>query len=84
MDFESLAAAMDEICALYEKELKALNPSQSNITYDIADLYTYIDQLSDVSCLVYSDPIKAYLPKDKDWIKKQLYSHLRAQTAESS
>ena len=53
MEFETLAAAMDEICALFERELKALNPSQSNMTYDIADLYAYIDQLCDISCLVY-------------------------------
>ena len=53
MEFETLAAAMDEICAIFERELKALNPSQSNMTYDIADLYAYIDQLCDISCLVY-------------------------------
>ena len=43
---------MDGVCGLYEKELKALNPNQQNITYDIADLYAYVDQLADISCLV--------------------------------
>ena len=52
LDFNSLAAALDGVCLLYEKELKALNPSMKNITYDIADLFAYIDQLSDISCLV--------------------------------
>ena len=42
-DHESLAAALDNICALYEKELKLLNPKIANITYDIADLYSYLD-----------------------------------------
>ena len=40
------------MCGLYEKELKTLNPQVRNITYDIADLYTYLDQLNDLSCLV--------------------------------
>ena len=52
LDFESQPAAMDGICGLYEKELKALNPAHKNITYDVADLYTYLDQLTDISCLV--------------------------------
>ena len=52
LDYESLPAAMDGVCALYEKELKALNPTVDNITYDIADLYTYLDQLADISLLV--------------------------------
>jgi len=42
------------VCGLYEKELKTLNPQVRNITYDIADLYTYLDQLQDLSCLVYA------------------------------
>ena len=53
-DFDSTAAAWDGVCALYEKELKALNPNQKNMTYDVADLYTYIDQLTDISALVYA------------------------------
>ena len=53
-DFESTSAAMDGVCTLYEKELQTLNPNKPNITYDIADLYTYLDQLQDLSCLVYA------------------------------
>ena len=51
-DHESLSAALDRICALYEKELKTLNPNMANITYDIADLYTYLDALHNVSLLL--------------------------------
>ena len=53
LDYESLALAMDGVCALYEKELKVLNPKVVNITYDISDLYSYLDQLADISLLVY-------------------------------
>lgn len=40
------------VCAIYEKELKSLNPQVRNITYDVSDLYTYLEQLADISCLV--------------------------------
>ena len=52
LDYDSLTAAMDGVCALFEKELKALNPTQANITFDVADVYAYLDQLTDISCLV--------------------------------
>ena len=64
-------------------QLKTLNPNVANITYDIADLYMYIDQLADISCLVFHDPINAYLPRDRDWLKKRIYSHLRESAGES-
>lgn len=41
------------ICGLYERKLKELNPAIRNITYDIADLYNFIDGLADMSALVY-------------------------------
>ncbi|XP_042989163.1 uncharacterized protein LOC122316587 isoform X2 [Carya illinoinensis] len=40
------------ICGLYERKLKELNPAIRNITYDIADLYNFIDGLADMSALV--------------------------------
>uniref|UniRef100_A0A6N2K3G4 Enhancer of rudimentary homolog n=1 Tax=Salix viminalis TaxID=40686 RepID=A0A6N2K3G4_SALVM len=47
---------MDGICALYERKLKDLNPANRNITYDIGDLYNFIDGLADMSALVYFSP----------------------------
>nr|KJB65918.1 hypothetical protein B456_010G119400 [Gossypium raimondii] len=53
MDYSSVTQAMDGICGLYERKLKELNPATRNITYDIADLYNFIDGLADMSALVY-------------------------------
>ena len=63
LDYESLALAMDGVCALYEKELKVLNPKVVNITYDISDLYSYLDQLADISLLVYVRTHLAVIPQ---------------------
>lgn len=79
LDYETLPAALDAVCGLYEKELKTLNPKVRNITYDIADLYAYLDQLQDLSCLVFNQQMNAYLPRGKDWIKQQVFHHLRRQ-----
>ncbi|RLN97508.1 hypothetical protein BBJ28_00015137 [Nothophytophthora sp. Chile5] len=53
LDFESVNGGMDGVVKMYEAKLKQLNPSMKNITYDIQDLYTYIDSLTDLSALVY-------------------------------
>ncbi|CAB96836.1 enhancer of rudimentary [Arabidopsis thaliana] len=52
MDYDSIGQAMDGICGLYERKLKEINPSLRNISYDIADLYNFIDGLADLSALV--------------------------------
>ncbi|KAL6578551.1 hypothetical protein OROMI_008767 [Orobanche minor] len=54
MDYDSISQAMDGICGLYERKLKALNPATRNITYDITDLYNFIDGLPDMSALLRS------------------------------
>ncbi|XP_043703565.1 enhancer of rudimentary homolog isoform X1 [Telopea speciosissima] len=77
MDYESISQAMDGICALYERKLKELNPAIRNITYDIADLYNFIDGLADLSALVYDHSIQAYLPYDRQWIKQRTFHHLK-------
>ncbi len=37
---------------MYEEHLKRLNPNSPSITYDISHLFDFIDQLTDLSCLV--------------------------------
>ncbi|KAK7260950.1 hypothetical protein RIF29_27252 [Crotalaria pallida] len=77
MDYESITQAMDGICALYERKLKELNPAIRNLSYDISDLYNFIDGLADMSALVYDSSIHAYLPHDRQWIKQKTFQHLK-------
>ena len=49
----TIISGISGICGLYERKLKDLNPAILNITYDIADLYNFIDGLADMSALVY-------------------------------
>ncbi|KAK9207795.1 hypothetical protein WN944_000142 [Citrus x changshan-huyou] len=77
MDYGSISQAMDGICGLYERKLKELNPAIRDITYDVADLYNFIDGLADMSALVYDHSIQAYLPYDRQWIKQRTFQHLK-------
>ncbi|KAL9256641.1 Enhancer of rudimentary-like protein [Drosera capensis] len=77
MDFGSITQAMDGICGMYEKKLKEINPAIRNISYDIGDLYNFIDGLADMSALVYDHSIQAYLPYDRQWIKQKTLQHLK-------
>ncbi|CAI0438562.1 unnamed protein product [Linum tenue] len=77
MDFGSISQAMEGICGLYERKLKEINPALRNLSYDIADLYNFIDGLADLSALVYDHTIQAYLPYDRQWIKQKTFQHLK-------
>ncbi|VFQ68755.1 unnamed protein product [Cuscuta campestris] len=77
MDYDSINQAMDGICALYERKLKELNPTIRNISYDISDLYNFVDGLADMSALVFEHSIQAYLPYDRQWIKRKTLDHLK-------
>eukprot|EP01031_Cornospumella_fuschlensis_P033778 gene33778-40873_t len=79
MDFPSVGGALDAVVKMYEHKLKELNPNVQNITYDINDLYTFIDGLYDICALVLDPPSSKYEPKDKNWLKSKIFQHLRAQ-----
>ena len=79
LDFPSVGDAMDGLVKMYELKLKELNPSKSNITYDIQHLYDFLDTLTDLVALVFDKNSGKYEPKDKEWIKEKIMAHLRRQ-----
>merc|ERR1712002_1192425 len=78
-DFESLNEALEGVCKIYEEHLKRENPHHASITYDISQLFDYIDGLTDLSVLVYNSSHTAYQPYNKDWLKEKIYVMLRKQ-----
>ena len=67
-DYESVNECMEGVCKMYEEHLKKQNPNIPSITYDISQLFDFIDQLADLSCLVYQRSSNTYAPYNKDWI----------------
>ncbi|XP_072153442.1 enhancer of rudimentary homolog isoform X2 [Bemisia tabaci] len=53
-DYESINECMEGVCKIYEEHLKRQNPNTPAITYDISQLFHFMDQLADLSCLVVS------------------------------
>ncbi len=79
MDFQSIAGALDGLCRLFEKKLKELNPTVPKITYDIQDLYNFIDTHAEVAVLALESASGTYVPYNKEWVKKKVYQHLKRQ-----
>ncbi|CAD5114431.1 DgyrCDS3563 [Dimorphilus gyrociliatus] len=78
-DYESVNECLEGVCKIYEEYLKRLNPDSPSITYDISQLFQFVDNLADLSCLVYQKSSSTYVPHNKDWIKEKIYVLLRRQ-----
>ncbi|EDS39107.1 enhancer of rudimentary protein [Culex quinquefasciatus] len=76
-DYESVNECMEGVCKIYEEHLKRRNPNTPTITYDISQLFDFVDQLADLSCLVYQKSTNTYAPYNKEWIKEKIYVLLR-------
>ena len=48
-DYDSVNECMEGVCKIYEEHLKTTNPNLPSITYDISQLFEFIDQ---VKCTV--------------------------------
>ncbi|XP_026526908.1 enhancer of rudimentary homolog [Notechis scutatus] len=82
-DYESVNECMEGVCKMYEEHLKRMNPNSPSITYDISQLFDFIDDLADLSCLVYRCDTQTYQPYNKDWIKEKIYVLLRRQAQQA-
>uniref|UniRef100_A0A8C6DR90 Enhancer of rudimentary homolog n=1 Tax=Moschus moschiferus TaxID=68415 RepID=A0A8C6DR90_MOSMO len=82
-DYESVNERTEGVCKMYEEHLKRMNPNSPSVTCDISWLSDLIDDLADLSCLVYRADTQTYQPYNKDWIKEKidLLLHRQAQQA---
>jgi Enhancer of rudimentary len=76
-DYESVNDCLEGVCRIYEEHLKRRNPNTPTITYDISQLFDFVDQLKDLSVLVYQKSTNTYAPYNKEWIKEKIYVLLR-------
>lgn len=75
LDFPSTVAAMDAIVKMFEHMLNEKNNKKGGqITYDIADLFQYIDSFNDFVALVHEGNSGKYAPKDREWIKSKVFT----------
>ncbi|VUZ42023.1 unnamed protein product [Hymenolepis diminuta] len=81
-DYETVNQFLEGVCKIYEEQLKQQNPTAPTITYDISQLFEFIDQLADLSCLVFNPHSGTYVPHTKEWIKENIYALLRKQAGQ--
>ena len=62
---------------MYEMKLKELNPQIAHITYDISDLFKFLDSMTDLCAMVFDHATQKYDPKDRNWVKEQVVNYLR-------
>eukprot|EP00698_Gefionella_okellyi_P019823 TRINITY_DN6140_c0_g1_i1.p2 TRINITY_DN6140_c0_g1~~TRINITY_DN6140_c0_g1_i1.p2 ORF type:complete len:116 (-),score=15.82 TRINITY_DN6140_c0_g1_i1:204-551(-) len=76
-DYDNVGLAMEGLKQMYEYQLKVHNPHERNIQYNVSDLYNFLDGFADISCLVFNNQAQAYTPYPREWVKTQVFQHLR-------
>ncbi|KYN99746.1 enhancer of rudimentary-like protein [Plasmodium gaboni] len=79
VEYKSLKLALNGICQLYEQAIKENDPSVQRITYNMNDLFLYIDNIPKITILLFHTPTFTYKPHDKIWIKQKLVDHIKDQ-----
>lgn len=51
-DYESVNECMEGVCKIYEEHLKRLNPNTPTITYDISQLFDFVDQVRAIFAVI--------------------------------
>ena len=65
-DYESVNECMEGVCKIYEEHLKANNPNLPSITYDISQLFDFIDQVSELNVTV--RPLNSCIPAGRSLV----------------
>ena len=79
LDFNTIDDCCRGLCLIFEQHLRReqhLQDSES-VEYQLGELIEFIDKIGDLTCMVYNDTQKVYLPHSMDWLKSQLYSSLK-------
>ncbi|KAI3389413.1 hypothetical protein SNEBB_002808 [Seison nebaliae] len=78
LDFNSQRECFEGLCKMFEETLKIQLPDSRSITYNIAELFDFLDHFYDVGCLTLSKGT-TYQPKNRSWLKEKIYLMLRQQ-----
>ncbi|EDW75796.1 uncharacterized protein Dwil_GK15131 [Drosophila willistoni] len=75
--YESVNMCLEGVCKLYGEHLKIENPHSSTVSYELRELFDYIDSLEDICCMVYQKASGTYAPYGRDWIKEKIMVLMR-------
>ncbi|KAK8801492.1 hypothetical protein WA171_004633 [Blastocystis sp. BT1] len=75
-DFPTVSQCMAFIIDLFEKELIRINPGIQKLSYQVSDIYNYIDSLNEFNMLILDQTAGVYVPYGRAMIKEKLLQHL--------
>jgi len=78
-EYKSLSQALDGVIEMFEKELEKSSHGKSEISYDVQQLFAYVDKLKDLRVMMLDSRAQMYTSKSKPWIKKQILAQLQGQ-----
>ncbi|XP_054164225.1 enhancer of rudimentary homolog [Oppia nitens] len=76
-DYDCLNDALEGVCHMYEQHMKKQFPTETELFYDLSQLFEFVDHLTDLNFLVFQKTSHSYVPYTKEWIKEKLYIMLR-------
>ncbi|KAJ3425642.1 enhancer of rudimentary erh [Anaeramoeba flamelloides] len=74
-DYPTVTAAMNGICSIFEQKLRE-HTKNRNVEYDTEDINYFLENITDISCLVLDFKTNQYSPRSRNWIKERLKKHL--------
>jgi hypothetical protein len=82
LDFDTISDALDGLVQIFEQSLRRTAVAQGKIldehlSYELPELLAFLDNLAELTCMVFNDVQKIYLPHGRDWIKSRLYISLK-------
>lgn len=79
LTFDSVPKLMNGLCNRFEQRLSDLNPQRAQLTYDLRDLYNWLDTMIEINVFTPDGDCGGYHLCDLAWIKSQLGKHLISQ-----
>jgi hypothetical protein len=67
------------VCDIFEQRRKALNAQSEEqvVEYTLDHMYEFLDKVHDIGLLVLNQQLKAYEPKDRNWLKMMVNKALQ-------
>ncbi|XP_037928017.1 enhancer of rudimentary homolog [Teleopsis dalmanni] len=76
LDYETMDACIEGICRMYEQHLVRLFPTTEVFTYDLRDLFKFMDGFRDFAVLLRVGT-DTFSPHNKEWIKDEIVAYMR-------
>ena len=78
IDTKTPYEAFETICRLYENyEIQKRGPQTEHFEYELKELIAFVDQLYDLSMMIFNNKAAGYTSHGKAWIKAMLHVYLR-------